>query len=81
MNSRLRYTTIGTLSIIWLIVVIPLLKDTLVYGPTIFPKTPINQIMVFKLIASSLLLAFSLFFQGLGALGKPNSSNQLSSTK
>jgi len=37
--------------------------------------------MVFKLIASSLLLAFSLFFQGIGVFGRPNSSNQLSSTK
>jgi len=66
MNStRLRYTTIGTLSIIWLNIVIPLLKDTLTYRSTIFPKTPINQIEVLKLIASSLLLTFSLFRQGI----------------
>ena len=67
MKSRLRYTTIGTLSIIWLNIVIPLFKDAMVYGPTIFPKTPINQLEVLKLTASSLLLAFSLFFQGLDA--------------
>jgi len=81
MNStRLRYTTIGTLSIIWLNIVIPLLKDNLAYGSTIFPKTPINQVDVLKLTASSLLLAFTLLFQGLGALGKPN-NNQLIATK
>ena len=80
-SSRLRYTAIGTLSILWLNVVIPLLKDTLGYGPTIFPKTPINRVEVLKLIASSFLLAFTLFFQGLGALGKPNYSNQLIVTK
>ena len=81
MKSRLRYTTIGTLSIIWLNIVIPLFKDAMVYGPTIFPKTPINQLELLKLTASSLLLAFSLFFQGLDVLRKPNYSNQLVATK
>lgn len=80
-NIRLRYTAIGTFSIFWLNVVIPLFKDILGYGPTIFPKPPISQVMVFKLIGSSLLLAFTLFFQGLGVLRKPNYINQLVSTK
>ena len=80
MNPRLRYTAIGTLSITWLNIVIPLLKDTMGFGPTIFPYTPINQLEVLKLLSSSLLLAFTLLFQGLGALGKPN-NNQLIATK
>ena len=78
---RLRYAAIGTFTIFWLNVVIPLFIDILGYGSTIFPKPPISQVMVFKLIGSSLLLAFTLFFQGLSVYRKPNYSNQLISTK
>ena len=64
-SSRLRCTAIGTLSIIWLNVVIPLIKDNLGIGVIIFPRPLITETQIHLLLISSILLVISIFSQAL----------------
>ena len=59
--ARIRYAILGTLTIIWLNVILPYVKQIMRIGPIIFPRPPINSSEKHLLIATSIVLALSSF--------------------
>ena len=69
--NKLHYAITGTFLLIWLSVVIPLIKIMMGFGPIIFPRLPITQTEITKLIVFSVLLAFSLLVKAILIISKP----------
>lgn len=62
---RIRYAIFGTLTILWLGIILPYIKQIIGLGPIVFPRPPVSKFEVLKLITISATLASSSFILGL----------------